>query len=290
VSFLATWLPFGQIRAPAAVRAAALATPSIEMLIEPGSAPTLVAGGYETKGALPHRSAFLDAALYSSRGRGYAPYNEDAAGLFTDARGHVYAFVLDQAGGLGGHVRGAASALAAEKIWRGCRAIATGEGIAHELLAKAFAEAHELLVARREGEVTTAVAAVATADEIELMSSGDSAALHYDRHGALKAATALQELAPPNIGCLSHAIGLVPEGHAPDAYSWELEAGDWILLATDGLLDAGLDREVIGAQLVNAHDAEDAVNALCTRVLRRMATLRAKPDNLTVVAIRRPSV
>ena len=53
-----------------------------------------------------------------------------------------------------------------------------------------------------------------------------------------------------------------------------------------GLLDSGLTAEEVGAMLIEADSAEGAVNRLATRVLRMMTTLRAKPDNLTIVAIK----
>ena len=84
---------------------------------------------------------------------------------------------------------------------------------------------------------------------------------------------------------LTHAVGLVPEGAAPDAYEWTYSPGDWLILCTDGLLDSGLAAEEIGSTLVNAESAEDALNTLCKKILRMMTTLRAKPDNLSVVAI-----
>jgi serine/threonine protein phosphatase PrpC len=91
---------------------------------------------------------------------------------------------------------------------------------------------------------------------------------------------------PAAVGCLTHAIGLVPEGPSPDAYEWSFAKGEWLLLCSDGLLDAGLAAEDIGSVLRSTTSAEEALNALCKKVLRLMTTLQAKPDNLTVVAIR----
>ena len=91
--------------------------------------------------------------------------------------------------------------------------------------------------------------------------------------------------APGAAGCLIHGVGLVPEGPAPDAYEWIFEPGDWLILCSDGLLDSGISAEEVGSVLAEADTAEDAVNALCKKILRMMSTLRAKPDNLSVVAI-----
>lgn len=294
MSFLASWLPFGRVRASASARAAALSTAKIERLTEPDAATTLVAEGKQTKGALPLITEHLDAAVYSSRGRGYARYNEDAAGLFHDEGGRMYAFALDQAGGLGGRIRGQASGLAAKCIFRACQRIATDDPKAavdhRSLLLEAFLDAHRALIDRAEGEVTTAVAVVFEPDRAEVLNSGDSGAMHFGSDGKLKARTEMQEFPPPNEGCLRHALGLEPEGCEPLPYEWPLEPGDWVLLASDGLMDSGLSDRVIGEALVEAESAEAAVNTICTNVLRRMGTLRAKPDNLTVVAVRRRPV
>ena len=277
------------MRAPASARAAALATAAIEDLAADADAATMVAGGRQTKGALP--IADIDAAVYSSRGRGYARYNEDAAGLFRDRKGRAYAFVLDQAGGLGGQVRGRASALAGKRLFDACRSFAqwddgNAEASPSSLLLKAFERAHNDLLDRGEGEVTTAVVVVSDQDHAHLVNSGDSGAMHFDGKGQLKAMTDMQEFEPPNEGCLQHALGLEPEGHEPGVYEWTLEPGDWVLLATDGLLDAGISEEALGRMLAGAESAEVAVNQICATALRRMGTLRAKPDNLTVVALR----
>ena len=101
MSFWATLLGIKTLRAPADEREAALNSAPIEQLDGLKSAPTMVAGGRQTRGALPVINDAYDGAVYSSRGRGYASYNEDAAGLFKDTRGHFYALALDQAGGLG---------------------------------------------------------------------------------------------------------------------------------------------------------------------------------------------
>jgi serine/threonine protein phosphatase PrpC len=284
-----SWLPLGQVRASASTRAAALQSAKIEALTSPDGAVTYVTGGKQTKGALPLKTNVFDTAMYSSRGRGYARYNEDAATLFADEKGRIYTSVFDQAGGLGGRVRGAASEIAALRVFEAYRAIATANDGALDpavAITDAMIKAHEQLLHRGEGEVTTAVAAFASPGAIVLVNSGDSGALHFDRQGKPRAMTTMHEHdSPLAIGCLTHALGLIPESPAPDVYRWTLEQGDWILLCTDGLLDAGLSGEEIGGYLASADSAEQAVNRICTRILRLMTTMRAKPDNLTVVAV-----
>lgn len=285
-----SWLLFGSVKASATARAEALASRTIEHMNDPNDAPTLVTGGKQTKGALPICSDLYDAAIYSSRGRGYARYNEDGAELFTDERGNMYAAVFDQAGGLGGRIRGAASDLAAKKVFTAFRKIATAAPNSLDLsipLIDAINDAHESLVARGEGEVTTAVTVVAEKGRAILVNSGDSAAIQFDKNGAGKTHTDKHEVTSPmGIGCLTHAVGLVPEEPEPTAYEWPIETGDWLVLCSDGLLDAGLAVDELGGMLARAETAEAAVNEIATKVLKRMTLMQAKPDNLTIVAIR----
>lgn len=284
-----SWLLFGSVKASPTDRAEALASKTIEHLVDPGSAPTFVSGGKQTKGALPVSTEHFDAAVYTSRGRGYARYNEDGAELFRDEAGRLFTGVFDQAGGLGGKVRGEGSGLAAKAIFKAFRKIATarpGTVDVREALVDGIFDAHRALVARQQGEVTTAVAMVAEDGLAKLVNSGDSAALHFDRDGVGKTHTEKHEVTSPHgIGCLTHALGLVPEDPAPDTYEWPLESGDWIILCSDGLLDSGLAIAELGQMMRDAEDAEDFVNRLATKVLKRMALMQAKPDNLTVVAV-----
>lgn len=285
-----SWLPFGQIRASATERAEALESARIEAVASPEGSATFVAGGKQTKGALPVETAHFEAAVYSSRGRGYARYNEDGAALFSDASGNIYAVVCDQAGGLGGKIRGAASALAVTRIWESFRTIAlTRElddaGIAATVM-MGVDRAHDELVRRQQGEVSTAITAVCRPGGAVLVNTGDSGALHFDGMGTLKNVTVMHEHDSPDaFGCLMHGIGLFPELPAPDPYRWAVARGDWLLLCSDGLLDSGLLDADVGRILRESTSAEEAVNKICTRVLRLMTMMRAKPDNLTVIAI-----
>ena len=293
-----SWLRFGEPRAPMAERTAALCTPPLEQLpfTDPSGSSeiaTMIVGNRQTKGALPVASEHFDAALFTHRGRGYARYNEDGAGLFRDERGHLYAAVFDQAGGLGGDIRGQASALAAEKALKSFRKIATGrpgQDIA-KALAEGLSEAHDALVERRQGEVTTAVVAVAQEDTIILATSGDSAAIHLSAEGRPLDETVKHEHSTPyGVSALTHAVGLTPEGPNTQIASWRLDPGQWVIMCSDGLLDSGLPPEAWGEILSTAESAEAGVNTLAGRVLKRMTLLQAKPDNLTIVAFRRRSV
>ena len=284
-----SWLTFVNVKTTASARRAALASEPLERLAAPEESTLLVAGGRQTKGALPVATSMAHGAVYCSRGRGYAAYNEDGAGLYADEQGAMYASVFDQAGGLGGSIRGAASELAAKSAFRAFRDLATQPGSAEvaDRLREAINEAHRELVDRAEGEVTTAVLAVVTSGRAVLVNSGDSAAIHFDPQGQVRAMTAKHEVQSPyGVGCLLHGVGLMPEGPAPDIYEWTVESGDWLLMGSDGLLDAGLDVEEMGLHLVRSGSPESAVNDLARQVLRRMTLLLAKPDNLTIVAIR----
>lgn len=291
MSFLSTWLPFGSVRAAGGDRRRALEQGPIETIDALERAATFLGHQRESEGALPVVTAQLDGAVSSCRGRGYARYDEDAAALFADARGWLHGVVLDQAGGLGGHVRGEASALGAKLVAEAQRAIArAGIDDADELRARledTYRQIHARLLARAQGEVVTCVTAIVADDRAHLVVTGDSAAMAFDAEGRIKDHTVLQEAGPPNAGCLAHALGLVPEGLKIDHYTWALAPGDWLVLASDGLLDAGLEHTEIGALLAEGKSAEEAANRLATTVLRRMSTFRAKPDNLTLLLVRR---
>ena len=125
MSFWTTWLPFGFLETSASQREKALKTPCLEDIDDFSTALTCIADGRQSKSALPVESEYFQGAIYSSRGRGYARYNEDAGALFRDSQGRAYAVALDQAGGLGGRIRGRASALAADAILRGFQKLAT---------------------------------------------------------------------------------------------------------------------------------------------------------------------
>ena len=293
MSFWTTWLPFGFLETSASQREKALKTPCLEEIEDFSSAMTCIADGRQSKSAMPLETQYFQGAIYSSRGRGYARYNEDAGAMFRDGQGRVYAVALDQAGGLGGRVRGRASALAAECILRGFQNLArhvpateTDELDPIDEMLGAFLAAHKLLLDRKEGEVTTAVAAYLEPKSVYLVNSGDSGAVLFDRDGQMRTRSEMHEYPPPDHACLKHAVGLEPEGCEPTPYAWELNPGDWLVMGSDGLLDSGMvESREFGEILVESANAIDAVNKVCTLILRRMGTLRAKPDNLTMVLL-----
>ncbi len=264
----------------------------LESLDSAEEAATFVAGGLETVRPLLVGTPALEGALYSSRGRGYAPYNEDGAVLFAGSDGRLYGAVFDQAGGLGGSVRGAGSRVGAVRTTEAFVRISTGErspdAISREL-GDALEQTHQELLTRGEGEVTTAVVAVALPDgEVMLASSGDSAGLLFDPSGHVVAQSVLHQPKLPHLrGCLTHALGL--RGPGPDVQHarWRLEPGSSLVLCTDGLLDAELELDEIGACMRAEQQLGPAVDGLVRRVLRRMRWYQGKPDNLTLLAVRR---
>lgn len=256
-------------------------------------APSMIAYGREVTRAVPVYTETLQAAVYSSRGRGYAPYNEDAAALFRDRHGRIYGAVFDQAGGLGGEVRGEGSGIAAQAFFEAAKQLALdpGEPNLSEALVKAVDQAHEQLLSRGQNEVSTAVMAVVNADEIHLVSSGDSAAMLFDVHGELQQETTKHSrMTPFGVYGLTHALGLVPEQPDTRCYHWKFPPGSWLLMGSDGLLDAELTPAELGEMLTESVSAELAVNQLVKRVLRKMLTFQAKPDNLTILAVYRPEL
>ncbi len=272
-------------RASSSARARALQGAQLEGFTPLKSMPTLIAGGRQTKGALPVRTGRFSGALVSSRGRGYARYNEDAAGLFSDARGDFYAAAFDQAGGLGGRVRGQASQIAAHAMTASFRNLVEEHDT--EVLSRgmqtAMRSAHTTLVERAQGEVTTAVAAITRGRQLIVVNSGDSAALKFNKEGVYLTRTKMHEqdtiFGTPR---LTHALGL---GEATtDSYLWTLEKGDWVFLGSDGFLDSGIGQDECRECIQSERSPENLVNRLSTLILQRMARATAKPDNLTLIA------
>jgi serine/threonine protein phosphatase PrpC len=79
-----------------------------------------------------------------------------------------------------------------------------------------------------------------------------------------------------------------PEGKSPNfhVYRWSLHRGDFLIFCTDGLLDAKLTNEEIGAMIVKAGSAANATRALRDVASERMMKKKGKPDNLTVIVVR----
>jgi protein phosphatase len=229
--------------------------------------------------------------------------NEDE--LFLDSSGAYGVFAV--ADGMGGHAAGeVASRLAIETLIEGMRpgdgrAAPPGAAEASRLLVQAVEEANrricESIVEREErrGMGTTMVAAVVLGDRAVIAHVGDSRA-YLLRAGAIRRLTtdhswvseqvrmglmtddAAQRHPMRNI--VTRALGSRSDV-AVDLVEEPLEAGDTLLLCSDGLNSMLTDDE-IGAVLVRHGTDPDAA----CRALVAAANERGGDDNTTVIVVR----
>ncbi|MGH3442897.1 MAG: PP2C family protein-serine/threonine phosphatase [Nitriliruptorales bacterium] len=202
--------------------------------------------------------------------------NEDA--LLVDRERGLFAV----ADGLGGHPAGdVASNVALERVDKVATGSAlTGGASPGEVLATSLQEAHEAVRGAaheelgRTGMGTTAVVAHVEPSETEawLAHVGDSRA-YLLRDGQLRQVT--EDHVGP-FGGISQALGL--DRVYPDTIHLEVEAGDRLLLCTDGLTDMLNDGEI--EELARDGSAQDAVDALVQASLDRGGA-----DNVTIVLI-----
>lgn len=232
---------------------------------------------------------------YSHVGRVRAR-NEDAID-WDDALG--VAVVAD---GLGGHPAGdVASRLAVEAILHAARSESAGDGwltaggdpasairLAHHTL-----RAHGARHSSTAGMGTTLVVAARGPGRVVLAHVGDSRAYRF-RAGRLEALTrdhnAAQEavaaglMSPaqarlsPDRHHLTRAVGVDPEVQ-PERTESDLTAGDWLLLASDGLTGEVDDAE-IASTLAEASDPMDAARRLVTAAIGHGGR-----DNVSVVVM-----
>jgi serine/threonine protein phosphatase PrpC len=262
----------------------------IESISEADTLHGLIAGNKETHTVYGLKSPFAGAALHTNRGHNYKDWNEDGGALFADRRGRLYVGVFDQAGGEGSDskARGAASAIAAQSLFDRMKVVADANGdaaTAEEALVAAALEAHEAILLRGHGEVTTFIGAMIDEREAVIVNVGDSGAMHFDAKGRHLESTEEQGIGR----ILLEGLGKrYPEGQGPDCkrYRWKMTKGEYLVFGTDGLLDAKLKREEIGSIIANAGNAADGTRALRDIVSQRMKTKKGKPDNLTVLVIR----
>ena len=207
------------------------------------------------------------------------------------------------ADGLGGHQGGeVASAMAVEPVAAlDGRAFADADQAA-EALAGAVAEANRAILqrAREERELwgmgTTLTAAAVAADRLlQLAHVGDSRAyllrgnelrqLTEDHTVVAEAVTRglltrAQAAVHPQRGVVTRAVGLDPGLRADTPPPLELEAGDQVLLCSDGLTEA-VDEDRIAEVLAGEADGDGACRALIAA-----ANEAGGPDNVTVVLLR----
>jgi serine/threonine protein phosphatase PrpC len=210
--------------------------------------------------------------------------------------------LLAVADGLGGHQAGeVASHLAIHSLQQALAELcAAGPSGWTELLRSAMAAAHERIRAsaagdaQRSGMGTTLTAAVVEGGRLWWGHVGDSRAYLW-RQGLLTRLTEdhsvagelvrgghLDERAAavhPQRHVLTRALGM--EAPLPvDTGEAELQPGDWILLATDGLT------AVVPAEEIRRACAEASSPDALARSLVDLANHRGGPDNVTVVVAR----
>ena len=221
--------------------------------------------------------------------------NEDSFGY--DLVSELYV-VCDGMGGMsGGEV---ASAAAVEQVIQSFGLSAAGEGSVEERLYSAIVEAnrrvHEMAQgdAQLRGMGTTLVAACFDARRIVIANVGDSRA-YFLRQGVchqitfdhsflaeqVRSGTMTEEdaKASPLQSLITRAVGTA-ETVAPDLFAAELEAGDMVLLTTDGLTRYADAPEI--AQLIgNSVDLQQACQTLIN-----VAKEQGAVDNVTCLLLR----
>lgn len=237
-----------------------------------------------------------------------------------------FAGAFDQAGGMG-HIpgqTGAASRIAAEHLAPVAEQVANGTA-AKAALQKAVEKAHaairEINEAHGVEAITTVAAGLVLGDSAFVANTGDSQVYHFDANGVLKNMSEPHNLGDemardtgnPNAGVeyahiVTSALGI--EGEAPklDLYEWKLAPGDYLICTSDGISDAhqlaqyaasktktkkwtlsGGDQVAIdlGEILKSSPSAEQATKAIRDYALSQMKKELGKPDNTTVVVLRK---
>jgi serine/threonine protein phosphatase PrpC len=260
----------------------------IESILSANSGYGLWAGNKETETVYDLKSPLAGAALHTSRGHNYKSWNEDGGALFADSNGRLYLGVFDQAGGEGSdeQARGAASAIAAEMLFDEMQTIAEANGDHEEAeaaLVRAAQRAHDAILERAKGEVTTFIGGMVDSRQATIVNIGDSGAMHFDKRGRHLRSTEAQGVGR----LLLEGLGMVRKrGFTHQTYRWPVAKGDLLIFGSDGLFDSKLQPEEIGKMAARAKTAADATRKLRDVVSERMKMKKAKPDNLTVLVVR----
>ena len=260
----------------------------IESILEASSQYGLIAGNKETATVYNLRSPVADAALHTHRGHNYKNWNEDGGALFADGQGRLFVGVFDQAGGEGSDetARGAATAIAGEMLFDEMQKVAelrASRDEAEAALVRAAKRAHEAILERGKGEVTTYIGAMIDADEAVIVNVGDSGVMQFDARGKHQRSTEVQGVGR----LLLEGLGMTRKPtFEHQCYRWPVKEGDFFLFGTDGLLDSRLPEAEMGKLLLDAGDAASATRRLRDVVSRRMISREGKPDNLTVLVVR----
>jgi serine/threonine protein phosphatase PrpC len=260
----------------------------IESILSANSGYGLWAGNKETETVYDLKSPLAGAALHTSRGHNYKSWNEDGGALFADSNGRLYLGVFDQAGGEGSdeQARGAASAIAAEMLFDEMQTVAEGNcdhEEAEAALVRAATRAHNAILERSKGEVTTFIGAMIDSRQATIVNIGDSGAMHFDKKGRHLRSTEAQGVGR----LLLEGLGMVRKrGFTHQPYRWPVAKGDLLIFGSDGLFDSKLEPEEMGKMAARAKTAADATRKLRDVVSERMKVKKAKPDNLTVLVVR----
>lgn len=262
----------------------------IESILEADTSHGLIAGNKETDTVYGLRSPMAGAALHTNRGHNYKDWNEDGGALFADRQGRLFLGVFDQAGGEGSdkNAKGAAAAIAAQALFDHMKPFADEKMPTEKAdvpMITAATKAHEALLARQIGEVTTFVGAVVDEELALIVNIGDSGAMHFTKKGRHLQSTEEQGIGRILLEGLGkhYAPGKSPNFHT---YRWKLAKGDFLVFCSDGLLDAKLTVDEIGTIVTGAGSAANATRQLRDVVSERMKKKKGKPDNLTVIVVR----
>ena len=140
---------------------------------------------------------------------------------------------------------------------------------------------------------TTLVAAVAYQGGMVVSNVGDSRAYHISKNGITRVTkdhslvecmvdqgtiTAEEARRHPSRNLITRALG--PDSDAKcDGYICEMEAGDFLLLCTDGLVDTVSDQEIL-FEVVHGAGMDD-----CLDRLLEISKQHGAPDNVTAVLV-----
>ena len=245
--------------------------------------------------------ASLTTAAISDRGK-VRSHNEDAYAILessTEAKEHAgIGTLLIVADGLGGHNAGeVASQMAIDTIAEHCRQ--TTSQPLKTLLHDAIQEAHQSILSEargntfRQGMGTTIALVAINGNKATVAHVGDSR-VYLLRNGVLSRLTLDHSWVEQQIlagglpveaaeehplrHVVTQALGAM-ETVEPTTYSWELKAGDTLLLSTDGLhglVDAQSMHRILSTQM-----PADAVSSLV-----ELARQQGGPDNITLIVAR----
>ncbi len=230
--------------------------------------------------------------------------NQDAFAIRSmESDGYTIAVVCDGMGGPGGGKL--ASTLAIDVFLKRCGKALRGGMTAHEIqraVESAVAAANDAVYRRSrekrlKGMGTTLVSAIAWSGQALITNVGDSRAYFIHRSGDSQGLrqisrdhsyvnhllergdiTEAEAKVHPYRNVITRALGPEPDVLC-DSFLVELEAGDVLLLCTDGLMATEKDGEIESAVM------EEPDGGACVKRLIALALSRGAPDNVTAVLL-----